>query len=387
MKKIAYIAIGVMLLGITSCTQEDSPLHATAPDALAQLPGDTPVILETAIAGTGVVEARSTNEPLYAVGEIHAATTGSLTQTLDMPGGSNGTQKSLAGTFADMTGNAPLYLKDFNLVASGNSCVTRWTTLQVSNSTDDLQGWAKLRLDATTQQPVLTYELQHTGARISLNVVDGSDNPIDMTPNENTAVVSLMPSLVTIVYENGQNGGDCATFLNTIATNTSDPMDASIDATKIGLAACSSGSSLTGYVLEAPVDASGAAVNGTPENLLMGLVPATASHSVSGAVYTPLSGGAQLTGDEVLTVTIGADPDGDSGSLTTGKYVLPLNQVQLAGGETLQALKPGDHLELTVTIHHNRLIVATATIEAWHAATATGTATWTDPSKKPDTNS
>lgn len=385
MKKIAYIAMGVMLLGITSCTQEDSPLHATAPDALAQLPGDTPVILETAIAGTGVVEARSTNEPLYAVGEIHTATTGVLTQTLDMPGGSNGTQKSLAGTFADMTGNVPVYLKDFNLVASGNSCVTRWTTLQVSNSTDDLQGWAKLRLDATTQQPVLTYELQHTGARISLNVVDGSSSPIDMTPAANTAVVSLMPSTVTVVYGDEQSG--YATFLNTVSTNTTDPTDASIDATRIGLAACASGSSLTGYALEAPVDASGAAVNGTPENLLMGLVPATASHSVSGAVYTPLSGGAQLTGDEVLTVTIGADPDGDSGSLTTGKYVLPLNQVQLAGGETLQALKPGDHLELTVTIHHNRLIAATATIEAWHAATATGTATGTDPSKKPDTNS
>lgn len=385
MKKIAYIAIGVMLLGITSCTQEDSPLHATAPDALAQLPGDTPVILETAIAGTGVVEARSTNEPLYAVGEIHAATTGSLTQTLDMPGGSNGIRKSLDGTFNDMTGNVPVYLKDFNLVASGNSCVTRWTALQVSNNTDDLQGWAKLQLDATTRQPVLTYELQHTGARISLKVQDENGSPIDMTPAANTAVVSLMPSLVTIVYEDGQNG--YATFLNTVSTNTTDPTDASIDATKIGLAACSSGSSLTGYVLEAPVDASGAAVNGTPENLLMGLVPATASHSVGGDVYTPLSGGAQLTDDEVLTITIGADPDGDSGSLTTGKYVLPLNQVQLAGDETLQALKPGDHLELTVTIHHNRLIVATATIEAWHAATASGTATGTDPSKKPDTNS
>jgi len=64
-----------------------------------------------------------------------------------------------------------------------------------------------------------------------------------------------------------------------------------------------------------------------------------------------------------------------------------LNQVQLTGGGTLQALKPGDHLELTVTIHHNRLIVATATVTAWKEATATGIATGTDPSKKPDTNS
>jgi site-specific DNA-cytosine methylase len=93
----------------------------------------------------------------------------------------------------------------------------------------------------------------------------------------------------------------------------------------------------------------------------------------------------QFTDDEVLTITVNNDPDGDNGLLITGTYTLKLKDVKVTENgqqKPLTAMKSGEHLTLTVTLQHNMLVQATATIGGWDEVRADVDLNQ-DPSKMP----
>lgn len=76
------------------------------------------------------------------------------------------------------------------------------------------------------------------------------------------------------------------------------------------------------------------------------------------------------------------DPDGN-GPQTTGTYKLKLSDVKLSETENLTALKSGEHYILTVTLKHNTLVSATATVAGWNEVSADVTLQGNDPSRMP----
>ena len=107
---------------------------------------------------------------------------------------------------------------------------------------------------------------------------------------------------------------------------------------------------------------------GENNNMLTAIVTPSPTHILEeDQTYTPIE--QKFTDDEVLTITVNTDPDGD-GPQTTGTYKLKLSDVKLSETENLTALKSGEHYILTVTLKHNTLVSATATVAGWNEASA-----------------
>ena len=117
---------------------------------------------------------------------------------------------------------------------------------------------------------------------------------------------------------------------------------------------------------------------GENNNMLTAIVTPSPTHILEeDQTYTPIE--QKFTDDEVLTITVNSDPDGD-GPQTTGTYKLKLSDVKLSETENLTALKSGEHYILTVTLKHNTLVSATATVAGWNEVSADVTLQGNDPS-------
>ena len=117
---------------------------------------------------------------------------------------------------------------------------------------------------------------------------------------------------------------------------------------------------------------------GENNNMLTAIVTPSPTHILEeDQTYTPIE--QKFTDDEVLTITVNTDPDGDCPQ-TTGTYKLKLSDVKLSETENLTALKSGEHYILTVTLKHNTLVSATATVAGWNEVSADVTLQGNDPS-------
>ncbi|MBR5541543.1 MAG: leucine-rich repeat domain-containing protein [Bacteroides sp.] len=369
-KKIYFIFALCGLLSFTSC-QNEEPLDApVAKDALALLPADTPVGIQAQLkGGFAQGESRTTATNWYAWNEIHP--TQNVVFNMYLPGAADPNKTTLGASnfipFGSLSTTEPfssLKLKDFNLTEGGNRCVSRWTALHADYSgLDNLYSFARLEADAQGN-PVLNYgELQRADTKVTLVLKDEMGAAIAVNDGKVSAKLSMRRcSVCTIYTPAGQTKG--VRFIDYMPTIQTLADDAAIDPEGFGCAVFSFDGDAS-YSLAPMMNASGSEYSyGVHNNMLTTILPATPTHTTTNRVYyTPIEN-PQLTDAEVLTIEVNTDPDGD-GPLTTGKYTLKLKDVKLADGTNLTALKSGEHLTLTVTLQHNMLVEATATIGGW----------------------
>lgn len=389
MNKIMTFLIGIAGLCLVSC-QNDDIIASVTTDALALLPADTRVGIRAEITDEST-ETRSGSTTYYALDEIHADKEVSFTMYL--PGASDGVnggnwQRYGTGTLKTLDDIEPystLMLKDFNLTEGDRRPVSRWTVLYASSSRkDNLWGWARLTAD-DNGQPVLNYAMQRANAKVTIIVQDENGQPVNVA--DVSATLSLPQTLSEVIYTpEGETAGELLCFylrdnVETLAA------DETIDPNRIVLGTFADGTENTDFTFDGMVMADGiGSYYGDQSNTLTAIVPATATHTTTdNTTYTPIAGGPQFDGSEKLTITVNTDPDGD-GPQTTGTYSLKLKDVKLSDGSNLTALKLGEHYTLTVTLKHNTLVSATATISAWSTASADAEMDGEDGAKLPDNN-
>lgn len=368
----------VLLLGaafFVACTTDESIVQTDrAGDALAQMNPETSIRISAALETDGNVS-RAENNTVYTTEEIQPET--QVDFLLSMPGASNPNQsgRTISGVAFDELGeNLILCLKDFNLVANGTQNVSRWTQLTATKHvaddyvpttcSDGLTGVARLdRNDAG--MPVLAYSMQHTRTKLTLIVTTDGTTPIDLTGGITASIRSKSTDAVWL----NEEGVDFQVATTRI-------VDTSADAASFTLGFTAGTDDVDFPLLPTAGTADGAAVT-----MFTGLVPVTATHSLSEGKYLPIT---SPVFDDVLTIVVDDDYAGLKGDEMGGTYTLKLSQVTLADGTSLTSLKNGEHLTLTVTLHHNTLVSATATIGDWNMAEAD--ITIGDEAKLPDNN-
>ena len=326
-RKASVLCTLCSVLLISSCTHDEiTPPVNTTNDALALLPGNTPVEISAEV---GEVTSRSS--------ELTSITTGTYTMTLPRGASATVIRKSSINVEGVNTTNFPLYLKDFNLVEGNNRCVTRWALLEGDNVTDYVLGWA--RLTHNNGQPTLDFgQLKHANSKITLIVKDGENSTVDFSTDNKASFALQGASTQAVVTATGEV---LTAYLGDIKMLADDPTDAS------------------GFSLKVVADAD---ANNTGDfSVVDGKVE---------AIVRPTPTGGALADTDKLTITIADDYSGLTSSQTGGTYSLKLSEVKLSDTKYLTALEPGKHYTLTVTLRHNTLVAATATIGAWSTASA-----------------
>ena len=326
-RKASVLCTLCSVLLISSCTHDEIiPPVNTTNDALALLPGNTPVEISAEV---GEVTSRSS--------ELTSITTGTYTMTLPRGASATVIRKSNINVEGVNTTNFPLYLKEFNLVEGNNRCVTRWALLEGDNVTDYVLGWA--RLTHNNGQPTLDFgQLKHANSKITLIVKDGENSTVDFSSGNKASFALQGASTQAVVTATGE---ELTAYLGDIKMLADDPTDASGFSLKV--------------VADADADNTGdfSVVDGKVE-----------------AIVRPTPTGGALADTDKLTITIADDYSGLTSSQTGGTYSLKLSEVKLSDTKYLTALEPGKHYTLTVTLRHNTLVAATATIGAWSTASA-----------------
>ena len=326
-RKASVLCTLCSVLLISSCTHDEiTPPVNTTNDALALLPGETRVGISAEV---GEVTSRSS--------ELTSVTTGTYTMTLPRGASAIVIRESNISVEGVNTTNFPLYLKDFNLVEGNNRCVTRWALLEGDNVTDYVLGWA--RLTHNNGQPTLDFgQLKHANSKITLIVKDGENSTVDFSSGNKASFALQGASTQAVVTATGE---ELTAYLGGIKKLADDPTDASGFSLKV--------------VADADADNTGdfSVVDGKVE-----------------AIVRPTPTGGELAVTDKLTITIADDYSGLTSSQTGGTYSLKLKDVKLSDTEYLTALEPGKHYTLTVTLRHNTLVAATATIGAWSTASA-----------------
>ena len=370
------------VLLISSCTHDEiTPPVNTTNDALAAMPGDTRVGIKAEITDnreqstTTRAEGDESATTYYALDEIHADMNVNFIMYLPGASDENNWQRRGTGTLNTLATTEPfstLMLKDFNLTEGNRRPVSRWTVLNANNSgIDNLWGWARLTADATTGQPVLDYTMQRGNAKVTIIVQDENGQPVDVSGDKVTATVSLPETLSEVIYTpEGETAGKRLNFylqdeVKTLAA------DEAIAPNRIALATYTSATKNTDFTLTGMVTADVNGKYGEQSNTLTNIVSATATHTTTDNItFTPIEDGPQFTDADKLTITVADDYSGLTSSQTGGTYSLKLSEVKLSDTENLTALEPGKHYTLTVTLRHNTLVAATATIGAWSTASA-----------------
>ena len=304
------------VLFISSCQHEEMP--PVAKDSLALLPADTPVGMVAELkAQSRAAEADNNTDYDF---------------TLTIPGGSISTQHTGSATVATL-GNAfsTLQLNHFNLVEGKSRCVSRWTVLEAAaEGYETLTGVARLTADANGL-PTLNYTMQHTGAKVTVVLTNGT------TP---FSTIDGIGATLTVQNSKGMwkyGNDDLIGYLGDVKAQNSDP---AADDANIKLAIVTDATPLSPIAMT------------SANSTFTTIVPATPD-------------GATLADTDVLTITVPDNYTGLTSPETGGTYTLKLKDVKLADGTNLTALKSGKHLTLTVTLQHNMLVEATATIGGW----------------------
>lgn len=367
---------------ISSCTHDEiTPPVNTTNDALALLPGNTRVGIKAEITDnreqstTTRAEGDESATTYYAWNEIHADMDVNFTMYLPGASDDNNLQRrgtSTLNTLANTEPYSTLMLKDFNLTEGNDRPVSRWTLLTASSGgIDNLLGWARLTADATTGQPVLDYAMQRGNAKVTIIVQDENGQPVDVSGDKVRATVSLPKTTSEVIYtpEGKTEGKHLNLYLQTEVKTLAG--DESIGPNRIALGTSAGGTENTDFTFNGMVTADGTGdYYGEQSNTLTAIVSATATHTTTNSTtFTPIAGGPQFTDADKLTIIVNTDPDGN-GPQTTGTYSLKLSEVKLSDTKYLTALEPGKHYTLTVTLRHNTLVAATATIGAWSTASA-----------------
>ena len=366
---------------ISSCTHDEiTPPVNTTNDALALLPGDTRVGIKAEITDnreqstTTRAEGDESVTTYYALDEIHADKDVDFIMYLPGASDESNLQRSGTSTLNTLATTEPfstLMLKDFNLTEGDDCPVSRWTVLNANNSgIDNLWGWARLTADANGQ-PVLNYAMQRGNAKVTIIVQDKNGQPVDVSGDKVTATVSLPETLSEVIYtpEGETAGKRLSSYLLYEVKTLAD--DEAIDPNRIALGTYTSATKNTDFTFYGMVTANGTGgYYGGQSNTLTGIVSATATHTTTNGTFTPIAGGPQFTDTDKLTITVADDYSGLTSSQTGGTYSLKLSDVKLSDTEYLTALEPGKHYTLTVTLLHNTLVAATATIGAWSTASA-----------------
>lgn len=358
---------------LTSCSDEsEAPQPVPTADALAQLPAHTPVSVRAELN----VESRTADEAAvwYAAGEIHAALAATDYQ-LHMPGGTSKQLLQATASLDNLAATEPfsaLMLKDFNLVEGDERNVSRWTCLHAQlNGTDHLMGFARLQADEQGN-PVLSYgELQRASAKVTIVLQDEQGAPVAADNGKITATLSLPGKDIVPVYAPAGEAHP-AILSQHLAGVTTLQADEAIDPEAFGWAVLGSDENRQ-YALTPLVKADGSeeVYLGEGNNLLSAIVLPTPTHTETLAdgqtLLTPVAAPA-FTDLEVLTITVNTDPDGEEGPQTTGTYTLKLKDIVLKEGDAesnLTAFQSGKHYTLTLTLKHNLLLDASATLGSW----------------------
>ena len=343
-KAIAFTIHLLLFTLITSCSQEAVIAPQDTPDALAMMNPDTPVGISAEMK-TPNTTTRGNGQSV----ELTASTQG--TYTLTFPGGTSTTaitKENITVGEVNST-NFPLYLKDFNLTEGNNRCVTRWALLEGDNVADYVLGWARLTAGDNGEPTLAFGELKHANAKITLVLKDDNNNSITLDDGVSASYILQGTSTQAVETVSGE---ELTQYLQCIQSLANDPKDDNVF-------------SLNVYADET-VDNSG-------------------SFSADGvAIVRPTPTGGNLVETDILTITVNKDPDGN-GPQTTGTYKLKLSDVKLSDvklseTENLTALKSGEHYILTVTLKHNTLVSATATVAGWNEVSADVTLQGNDPS-------
>ena len=310
-------------LSFTAC-QNEEPLDApVAKDALALLPADTPVGMVAELkAQSRAAEADNNTDYDF---------------TLTILGGSSSTPHTGRAKVATL-GNAfsTLQLKHFNLVEGKSRCVSRWTVLEAAaEGYETLTGVARLTADANGL-PTLNYTMQHTGTKVTVVLTNGT-----------TPFSTIYGIGATLAVQNSKGmwkygNDDLIGYLGDVKALNSDP---AADDANIKLAIVTDATPLSPIAMT------------SANSTFTTIVPATPD-------------GATLADTDVLTITVPDNYTGLTSPETGGTYTLKLKDVKMADGTNLTALKSGEHLTLTVTLQHNMLVQATATIGGWDVVSA-----------------
>lgn len=394
--KITVWAVLCMALAFTACTQDDTALPADTDNALASLPGNTPVQIITMLDGKET-ESRAEEDKTFAANEIHES--GTMKASLYMVG-QEGIQMTEAGAYKDENGRK--IEPDFTASGENNSAYVpfdgisnmknssggsltlddvpkdQWTVLvgekQSTNSdvnlTDSIIGWSQLAIRKNNNQdiPVLVYNMNHTRAKVTLQLKHPNSNDLLCMCKGVEAAVWVKRTLTSVV-PNGSSY-DMAIYDR-------------VENNEKSLGWCN---------LSVPVKADATALNAGYEEThdgksditqLTGLVYATATHMLENGTYSPtdgvfnvLAGEAQYEEDAFLSVEIDHGHDdlthhpnyphldtanGEGG----GYYTIKLSQVKMSDNSYLNKLEAGKHYIITLELEHNKLVSAFATIGRW----------------------
>lgn len=390
--KITVWAVLCMALAFTACTQDDAALPADTDNALAALPGNTPVQIITMLDGKET-ESRAATET-FAENEIHEA--GKMVAHLYIDK-ANGTSWGNDGKNlqADLTAgnydNEGVNYVSFDGI-KGNQSLTlnmfpnknEWTILwgdhkkSVFALADSICGWSQLALHAETQKPVLVYNMHRTRAKVTLKLKD-ADTQKDMCLYKGVfASVFTEQTLSSVIKENGDFA--LAIYNNPLKSKTNEWDAEYFHESNLHLPYNVNG-------VQQSVSTDHAEGSGLYE--LTGLVYASATHTLVDGTFTKLSDPDNETvnydwvtpgsdkGKAYLWVEIyhghddndentGKYPDyphlGDNGG---GTYRVNLEDIDMGNGNKLTRLEAGKHYIITLELEHNKLVQASATIGSW----------------------
>ena len=399
-KAIAFTIHLLLFTLITSCSQEAVIAPQDSPDALAMMNPDTPVGISAQLQAQGGTWSESradqpdaTETNWYADGEIYS-TEQKLNFVLDFP-----TRKRLTTetktSFNELSKTEPfsaLALKDFNLTEGNGRSVSRWTILKAYTveklpdgfefpvGYETLVGFARLQADSYAK-PVLNYgEMKRASVKVTIVLKDENGACIPVNGAKVSTLMFLRGCNNTPIYipENQTKGLNFYTYVGGITTLRDDE---AIKLSNLGWALYAPGN-IKKYELGPMLNADGnESYYGENNNMLTAIVTPSPTHILEeDQTYTPIE--QKFTDDEVLTITVNTDPDGN-GPQTTGTYKLKLSDVKLSETENLTALKSGEHYILTVALKHNTLVSATATVAGWNEVSADVTLQGNDPSRMP----
>ena len=379
--KITVWAVLCMALAFTACTQDDAALPADTDNALAALPGNTPVQIITMLDGKET-ESRAEEDKTFAVNEIHKA--GTMKASLYKVG-ANGIQMTEAGAYKDENGQK--IEPDFTASGKNNSAYVpfdgisnmkggsltlndvpkdQWTVLvgerQITNSetnlTDSILGWSQVAIKDGTTDPVLVYNMKRTRAKVTLQLKHPNSNDLLCMCEGVEAAVWVKRTLTSVVpngssydmaiYDRVENNEKSLGWCN-----LSVPVKADATALDDGYVGTHSGKS-----------------NITQ---LTGLVYATATHELEDGTYSSISDASfDLSQAEKAYIWVEINhnhdykdkyPDyphlGDNGG---GTYRVNLEGIEMGNGNKLTRLKAGKHYIITLELEHNKLVSASATI-------------------------
>ena len=357
------ILVGLLVsaLSIAGCTNQFAePEYGT--DGLSRLPAETPISLNANITKAG-------ESTLYAYNEIHE-----LTETdykLFMPGSTGSV--NISGVYEGISGfvnSLDLHVYDFNLSTAKHSdgvkVVSRWTQLEVENGADQLIAATRLSVDENTENPVLDYNLEHAGTRVSVTLRESANS----TGTGKSRLMDYRDGLsVEINHQTSRadyflNG---KRLINLASANTTDPDDADIQSYE--MCTYKSGEGYKTTELEVPVLA-----DGTPSEqtyaLFSAILPATPMYEYNqetGEVTELVSPG--FTDEDYIVVTVDdVYVDGHYNNITSGgTYKIRLSDIytELYSGTKLTSLEPGKHLSITLEIDFNNKVQATAEVCDW----------------------